>query len=338
MSVPESVSQRFLWMYFIAACVVVSIHCGIEMPNASSSEKLYLLYCTKWAVPFFFLMSGVFFGAHYKNDFESFVLTCKKKMKALILPYALWCVVGFAFRYPLIGESVGPVRLTTLIDGDFGLTCQFPIGNGVLWFLRALIVIQGLSLIGLGLLSKDGRLRRFCCVVATLLVLLLVVLRPGVKFLKELVGTPSSAVYFILGYVLSSILLRTYSRKISLWVIGTASVFLGASVILGNGMEALYRHFSNIAIILILACSIDLLLVRFRFRAVGFVKYTFFMYCAHRVPVEYIGRCMKSMGMGNSGLSYVGFCVIGISLACIMANVIERLCPRAYCLLNGGRK
>lgn len=102
MIVRQDISERIRLLYFIAACVVVSIHCSIETSTIGFWQGKYMKYCTKWAVPFFFFMSGVFARNSSWNSIDGFIRVAKKKVYSLIFPYGLWCVIGIVLRFPLI--------------------------------------------------------------------------------------------------------------------------------------------------------------------------------------------------------------------------------------------
>ena len=102
-------SRKCRILAFLAAIAVVAIHSDCTMvltaPAAWNvfAEKLYCQRLTKWAVPFFFLLSGVWFarGAYARGD-DGYWGFLKGKSKSLVIPWIVFAIVGVALGTPLV--------------------------------------------------------------------------------------------------------------------------------------------------------------------------------------------------------------------------------------------
>ena len=336
MVIDEKISTRFYMLYFLAACVVVSIHCGVEMKCYGVCQSWYMRYATKWAVPFFFLMSGAFAKAGYKNTFAGFCAYGKKKVRSLVLPYILWCLIGIIMRMPLVSDCLISNTVFNNVNAIFGFTSGFPIGNKVLWFLRTLIILQGILMVSLGCVARDKKLRFLCWGVLFLAGVSLGFVHSG--WFVELFVNPSAPIYFIGGYIVSDLLLVRHSLLFSkvIFVGGTATL---AFIIMADiGESVLSRHCSNVAIIGSLIGLIDVLIEKQIISGCSLCKNSFFVYCFHRVPVEYAGKFVERIGALNSDAVYLFFCCLAVLFSLLVASICHRYVPNVYVVLNGARK
>lgn len=333
MRIDSRVSNRYYAIYFIAACVVVSIHCAIEMPTDGALQNLYVRHGTKWAVPFSFLMSGAFLGNGYVNTYEGFHAACVGKFRSLVIPYLLWCTIGFAMRSPLIFDQLSSLGLLGSILAVWGVDRAFPLGNGVLWFLRSLILIQYGFFVVLGCFSKEKKLQKLCCSICIGVFLLMCFLHPAFQLCVDQLGNPSAPFYFLLGYISSKFLLRPPNKFMGGVFIGAGLVGFVASWAVGVGDGSFWRHCSNVLLFMILIAAADY------FVAIGgrVPRCTFFIYCFHRVPVEYGGWVMKHWWTSAPDVGYVLFVGMAILFSLCMAMTMRKFVPRAYAMLNGGR-
>ena len=154
-------SRKCRVLSFLAAIAVVAIHsdCTFVMDSPASwnlfIQKLFCQRLTKWAVPFFFLLSGMWFarGAYVKghSGFGDFFI---KKVKSLFIPWMLFAVIGVIVgtpllainnhvtHHPLLERSVFSFSgVWPILDHFFGITIPEPNSAGFLWFLRTLFVL-----------------------------------------------------------------------------------------------------------------------------------------------------------------------------------------------------
>lgn len=333
----RSLQIRFL--YYIATCVVISIHCAIETPVHGVVQNVFIMYGTKWAVPFFFLMSGMFFHITHVNDFEGFKKAVVKKFWSLVVPYLLWCVIGFLLRVPLLLAEIKLSSLALLLDAIFGISSQFPIGNGVLWFLRSLIVFQyGLMLI-LGCISRDQRLRFISFLLLSILLGGGLLIHGMSVWLYTFVGTPSSPFYFFIGYIFSRRIILFKGFKNCLANVAFCILLVGVAVLCAFlGFGTISRHIANLTTMLIFWVFMPTFETRGRFECV--CLHTFFMYCVHRVPVEYLNKFFVYCGFNHilpADIYYFIFTMISILLLTVASILLSQKMTKVYKVLSGSR-
>ncbi len=338
MTIDKKASERFYLIYFIAACVIVSIHCGDEMQTEGIVWQEYIRFGARWALPFFFLLSGAFFRLGYTNTFSGFVAAARKKFFSLILPYILWCLIGLAMRMPIISDEFCQMSLWGMFDETFGITTSFPIGNMVLWFIRSIIVFQFGLMFVLGCVSKDRKLRLICWGV----VLLLCAFLSWKPFASVIIGAaitnPSGPFYFFMGYFLAKVLVARPRLMWDILMLVGGIVFCCVVVLSGLANPKLVRHLLNFGIIPALIGGCDLLLSR-RTRPLGkWIYTTFFMYCFHRAPVEYMARIVNKMTFINVDVRFFLFFAISVLLMIACAHLLQRYLPRFYSLITGSRR
>ena len=145
-----------------AIILVVMIHC--DERNAMGAEHLsvldlYMQGLTRMiaidAVPLFFFISGYLF--FLKKD--TYMNKWKKRFKSLVLPYIIWCVIGFLIPF-VFQQVLGLEHLFKGGDGHLKPIAEFValdylkmfwnIRDGApilstLWFLRNLILLVALT-------------------------------------------------------------------------------------------------------------------------------------------------------------------------------------------------
>ena len=115
-------------------------------------------------------------------------------------------------------------------------------------------------------------------------------------------------------------------------------VICGVIASLGLVDFKLGRHILNIGIILSLIGGCDLLLARWNRPLGNWIYTTFFIYCFHRVPVEYMGKIVNKMTLLNADVRFFLFVAFSVALAVVCACLLKRYLPRFYALINGSRQ
>lgn len=157
----DYLSRKCRLLSFLAAVAVVTIHsdCTPVMDNPESwdvfVQELFCQRLMKWAIPFFFLLSGMWFGrSAYVKGLSGFGDFFTKKVKSLFIPWMLFAVIGviiatplivinnYVTDHPLLERSVfGFSGVWAILDHTFGITIPEPNSAGFLWFLRTLFVL-----------------------------------------------------------------------------------------------------------------------------------------------------------------------------------------------------
>jgi fucose 4-O-acetylase-like acetyltransferase len=163
----DSIESRVLaWMRFPLVAMIVLIHTRYTKEPMEIAYYLGRLLegISQIAVPAFFFVSGYLFFAKYnKFGWCEYKEVVKRKFWTLAVPYLLWTIMIY-YPYNLmcgddvLGKEYGwmhhlyhvfwsgdAARVETSIFGYKFSTLSVPIGLGVLWFVRDLMVVMALS-------------------------------------------------------------------------------------------------------------------------------------------------------------------------------------------------
>ncbi len=157
----EYLSRKCRILAFCAAVAVVAIHsdCTMVMNNPVAwdvfVQKLYCQRLVKWAVPFFFMLSGLWFarGAYMKGQ-SGYGDLLGKKAKSLVVPWLIFALLGVLVCTPLVvinnymthraiwGRTVFNTHgIWDALNETFAITIPQPRQAGFLWYVRTLFVL-----------------------------------------------------------------------------------------------------------------------------------------------------------------------------------------------------
>lgn len=154
MKTSQWLSEKMTAMAFWAIVAVAVDHSrnfGARTPQIVVAIESYVsLGLTQWAVPFFFIVSGFWFG---RSSWTGYWSVLKKKARTLLVPYLLWCLMGTLFTFILVALNnvlqhkaflermpFQNGNLWLMVDSIFGIVSPGPWGEGVLWFVRVLLM------------------------------------------------------------------------------------------------------------------------------------------------------------------------------------------------------
>lgn len=144
-------SARFRFFAFVAAALVVYIHvpyAGVE-PSSPFFVNFFSRGVCAVAVPFFFFAAGFFLAGHVNDGAGWWIRELEKRLRSIGIPYLIW---GFLWALEIIvlyilSNETARQRLAIKYQSAinplmaFGLIPNVKPCLGVLWFLRALLVV-----------------------------------------------------------------------------------------------------------------------------------------------------------------------------------------------------
>ena len=166
MKIAEPLSKGLRVVSFCAFVCVVMIH-SQAMPTTVDNTLSCRLYAyiftklTRWAVPWFFLISGFFVNRSFERIkmLDDWIAFGKKKVMSLVVPYILWSLIISFCLMPIIlaanYRAGRAILCNTPFDegflsynafmGMFGINREGgPKVAGHLWFLRTLIIMTAM--------------------------------------------------------------------------------------------------------------------------------------------------------------------------------------------------
>lgn len=298
--------------------------CGSQM-----EEFLVPLLCT-WSVPWFFFVSGIFF--RHSIERKSLGTFSIGKVRSLVVPYLLWCVIGC-----LISCWVSPERIT--IVKLFGLLGS-PQWNRALWYLRALIFFCFLGVVLYWFVSRL-KMMKWTAFVLMFVPLVLVIH----KYVIYIYGPNSSPIYFVLGIALSEKVLRDWRWGRHESLIGAACLLVAFSFRLiwfglGYRFSIMGGTFWSNCSTVFLIVGLLVLVRKFaqRLCAIRLVSYccslTAFVYFMHK-PINIVLKGI--MPEYNAELRFVTFAVLSPVVYLAVGFAFKKCLPKAYAILSGGR-
>ena len=319
MKISGYVSTKLRHISFLAILCVVFGH-------SVDGSRLTMSLAAQWHVPWFFIVSGAMLS--HSLDKHEVSEVAVSKLKSLVVPYILWCCVGFL--------AVGIIGGRDASVGQWlGIGTPFPAGNPHLWYLHCLIVFVFAAS---GLWQGCRILPRWNTLVfALIFASAFIVAR--IADASALTGTPTSPFYFLAGFLLKRYMLQDAAGKRALCFFAV-SAFVA---VLSRGAwfnanlhgvgEQILRAICVFSQIAFLWFGYDIVAGTVSprqegFRAPWFVNSVFFIYCCHGFVLNVL---RPHFGQG------VWLFAATTSVTVLSAWAMRSLVPKVYALLTGGR-
>ena len=137
---------------FLLSILIFFIHSYFAQDVLSDSlislvnhKVSYFFSCTitKFAVPMFFMLSGISFFKEYSN--KKYLKKIKNRTFTLVIPYLIWNTVwlfweiftSYSFLSKLSTSEPYPLTLSSILKGIFFYNCNLPF-----WFIFDLIIFS----------------------------------------------------------------------------------------------------------------------------------------------------------------------------------------------------
>jgi len=328
----------------VAIACVVAIHSNSLITEENSPRWMYLLCdvlfgkLTCWAVPFFFAASGCWFGLRECSKGKAFVLShfYLKKFRSLVVPYALFVLLGFVSSIPLaymqgVKHGDGLLSHITLTWDVFGVTELLPHGNGPMWYLRSLIILFILAPVWrvLALRAKWLLLPMACLALVT----------PPLIINGVIPFRLGQSSFFFLGLFLSQFKTIYKKHMRTSVVFGIAAIVMITYTVYDGGVGLMVSGVLPYIMLVFVWTSYDVI-VATRVASPSWVsRYVFWIFGVHIIFLNWMlppVRAVIHSPYVLAGMTLV-FGTFAFVAALISAVVVERTNRRLYAILSGGR-
>lgn len=337
------------WVSFLLSILVFFIHSNFAKDSVGDSlisvinQKTFYFFSrsiTQFAVPMFFMLSGISFFKEYSNN--KYRRKIKSRIFTLIIPYLVWNTVWLLWKifcsYSFLSKFTNadnryPITLISILKGIFFHGC-----NGPFWFIFDLIIFSlAAPLVFLVVKNKYVSLSVIC--------ILSVLALFGIHIPTSLFYYPNSIIFYIIGATVGYHYFDFISKKSSGKTQILSVIILLTYVLLKNIVPQKY-HIDNyfIQVIVFTICSfalwniVDMFIENIKPRAI--YSRSFAIYAMH-LNVALIVLKVLSILLPQSEWLEIPKFIIMVSLTLVIINVVctvlEKFLPKVYGVLTGNR-
>jgi len=336
MVVSPQFSKKITVLSFWAIATVAVIHArnyGDRTPAwVMAIEKYISLGLAQWAVPFFFIVSGYWFGL---TEYVGFADVIRKKFRTLFVPYLLWTVIGTIFttilvlannvivgkglleRTPFSGNG-----LLEMLSSVFGVLEDGPWGEGVLWFVRVLLIFFILSPLWIVL-------RKISNFLVVIVAVGLIVYPPPCPIPSYYIG------FCILGFGLTAVdWSRMKIQSVGWGVFALCLVMV--CYVLASYLCPRYVWLAGIPFWWLFydVFAIDSCPMR------SIYGFTFWIFVTHQIFAAYymaIGKYLLGYSAASHVFLFATTPFVAIALSVVTGKLVKRSAPEMYAVCVGGR-
>ena len=334
---------------FLLSILVFFIHSNFAPEVASDSlislvnHKVSYFFAnsiTRFAVPMFFMLSGITFFKGYDN--KKYFQKIKSRIFTLVIPYLLWNTIWMLWEiftsYSFLArfsENSEPFVLTlsNILKGIFFYGCNIPF-----WYVFDLIIFSlAAPLVFLIVKKKSiGIITIICLSIVSLF---------GIHLPMTVFYYPMAIVFYLLGAVIGYHYFDLATKKSSKPLQIASLVFL-AAYILAKNIAPREIHIDNYltqTIVYTLAAFslwniADIFIEKIKPRAI--YRRSFAIYAMH-LPVALVIHKILTVCLPKSEWLEIPKFIIMIPTTIILINfacaILERFTPRIYATLMGNR-
>lgn len=295
---------------------------------------------TRFAVPMFFVLSGISFFKNYDN--KKYLPKIKARIFTLVIPYLLWNTIwmlweiftSHSFLAQFSENNVPyPLTVTGILKGVFFYNCNIPfwfIFDLILFSLAAPLVFLLVKNKYVGILSVIG---------------LSIVSLFGIHLPMNVFYYPMAIVFYLMGAIIGYHFFGSACKKSSKPLQIASLVFLAAYVLAKNiAPQEIHidNYFTQTVVYTLAAFSlwnvVDLFIERIRPKAI--YRRSFAIYAMHLPVAIVILKILSFCTPSNEWLEIPKF-IIMIVLTLVIINFVctflEKFAPKIHATLMGSR-
>ena len=333
---------------FISSILVLFIHSYFAQDTGDSfisvvNHKFSFFFSrsvTQFAVPLFFMLSGITFFREYTN--KKYLTKMKSRLHTLVIPYLLWntvwmlwkilCSYSFIAKFSATGEPY-PLTLSSILKGIFFYGCNTPF-----WFVFDLIIFSfAAPLIFLIVRNKYIGIASIIC--------LSVISLFGIHLPADLFYYPMSIVFYLTGAIIGYHFFDYASKKSSKPIQIISVAVLSAYILAKNTVPRelhIVNYLTEAVTFTVAAFSlwniVDIFIEKIKPKAI--YRRSFAIYAMHLNIAIIILKILSLFAPWNEWLEIPKF-IIMVILTLVIINYVcaflERFFPRIYGVFMGNR-
>lgn len=295
---------------------------------------------TRFAVPMFFLLSGISFFKDYNN--QKYWAKIRSRLFTLVVPYLLWNTIwmlweiftSYSFIANLFGSTMAsPFTLANILKGVF-----FYGYNAPFWFIFDLIIFSFMAPLVFVIVKNKyiGIIFTICLSILSLF---------GIHLPIDVFYYPMAIVFYLLGAIIGYHFFDFACQKSSKKTQVFSLIFLVAYILLKNVVPQqihINNYFTQTLVYTIVAFSlwnvVDMFIERLKPRAI--YRRSFAIYAMH-LPLSIAIMKIFSFCIPQSEWLEIPKFVIMIIVTLVIINFVcaflERFAPKIYATLMGNR-
>ncbi|MBR5495858.1 MAG: acyltransferase [Oscillospiraceae bacterium] len=334
---------------FLLSILIFFIHSHFAKDVASGSLICAINYktsyffsrsITQFAVPMFFILSGITFFKDYNN--KKYFAKIKSRFFTLVIPYLLWNTIWMLWEiftsYSFLAKfsedvSPFPLTLTNILKGIFFYGCNAPF-----WFIFDLIIfVFAAPLVFLIIKNKYvGVISAIFLSVASLF---------GIHLPINVFYYPTSIIFYLIGAIIGYHFFDFACKKASKPMQIASLIFLAAYILAKNiaPQEIHINNYLTQTIVYTLAAfclwnALDIFTRRLKPRAI--YRRSFAIYAMHLPVAIVILKILSFCTLQSQWLEIPKF-IIMVVLTLVIINFVcafmEKFAPKIYATLMGNR-
>ena len=295
---------------------------------------------TRFAVPMFFIMSGISFFKDYNK--KKYLSKIKSRIFTLIIPYLIWNTIwmlweyftsySFLARFSTSTEPY-PVTIISILKGVFFYGCNVPF-----WFIFDLIIFSLASPL-VFLIIKNKYVGTTCVICLSIVSIF------GIHLPMNVFYYPMAIVFYLTGAIIGYHFFDIASKKSSRPVQIASLIFLTSYILAKNiAPQQIYidNYLSQTIVYTLAAFSLwnitDMFIEKIKTRAI--YRRSFAVYAMHLPVAIVILKIFCFFIPQNEYLEIPKFIIMVISTLAIINFVcafLEKFAPKIYSVLMGNR-
>ena len=350
----KQINETLFWkkkefISFLSSILIVFLHSYFAKDNTGTSiasiinQKFSFFFSrsiTQFAVPMFFILSGITFFKGYNN--KKYLTKIKSRIHTLIIPYLLWNTVwmlweifgsySFISKFSAAGEPY-PLTVISILKGIFFYRCNIPF-----WFIFDIIIFSlAAPLLFLVIRNKYVGIASVAC--------LSIVSVFGIYMPIDLFYYPMSIIFYLIGAIIGYHFFDYAAMKSSKPMKFASITFLSA-YILCKSIVPKELHISNYLIEVIVFTMaafslwniVDIFIERIKQRAI--YSRSFPIYAMHLNVAIVILKILSLCLPQNEWLEipkFIIMVVLTLTIINFTCSFLEKFFPKIYALFMGNR-